>query len=145
MRAVSPPPRPTHKQVLVLYSTRPDNQFSIIGERELPRILDVGPRTDLDYYSEFIDLSRFPDPSHPILIANFLRQKYRGTRFDVVIAMQDVAVQFLKENRESLFPDVPVVYLANDTRNASVRAELHGSHPGAEVHGHRGADRKTAT
>jgi len=107
-----------HKQVLVLYSTRTDNQFSIIGERELPRILDVGPRTDLDYYSEFIDLSRFRDPSQPILIANFLRQKYRDTRFDVVIAMQDVAVQFLKENRESLFPDVPVVYLAN-TRNAS--------------------------
>ena len=34
--------------------------------------------------------------------------------------MQDVAVQFLKENRESLFPDTPVVYLANDRRNASV-------------------------
>ena len=31
-----------HKQVLVLYSTRTDNQFSIIGEHELPRILDVG-------------------------------------------------------------------------------------------------------
>jgi len=108
-----------HKQVLVLYSTRTNNQFSIIGEHELPRILDVGPKTDLDYYSEFIDLSRFRDPSHPILIANFFRQKYRDTRFDVVIAMQDVAVQFLKENRESLFPDTPVVYLANDRRNAS--------------------------
>ena len=116
-----------HKQVLVLYSTRTDNQFSIIGEHELPRILDVGPRTDLDYYSEFIDLSRFPDPSHPILIANFLRQKYRGVRFDLVIAMQDVAVQFLKENRDSLFPDSPVVYyLANDRRTASVGANSTG-------------------
>ena len=108
-----------HKQVLVLYSTRTDNQFSITGEYELPRILDVGPKTDLDYYSEFTDLARFPDPSYPVLIGSFLRQKYRDVRFDLVIAMQDVAVQFLEENRESLFSSVPVVYLANDTRNAS--------------------------
>ena len=33
--------------------------------------------------------------------------------------MQDVAVEFLKRNRESLFPDTPVVFLANDRRNAS--------------------------
>ena len=109
----------SHKQVLVLYSTGPHNQFSIIGERELPRILDVGPRTNLDYYSEFID-SRFPDPSFPIAFGDFLRLKYRGIRFDLVIAMQDVAVEFVNRNRDSLFPDAPVVFLANDRRTASV-------------------------
>jgi hypothetical protein len=29
-----------HKQVLALYSARPDAEFSIIGETELPRILE---------------------------------------------------------------------------------------------------------
>ena len=54
-----------HKQVLVLYSTRRDSQFSTIGERELPRILDAGLGRDLDYYSEFIDDARFPDTLVP--------------------------------------------------------------------------------
>jgi hypothetical protein len=30
------------KQILVLYSTRPDAQLSIVGERELPRVLEAG-------------------------------------------------------------------------------------------------------
>ena len=134
-----------HKQVLVLYSTRTDNQFSIIGERELPRILDVGPRTDLDYYSEFIDLARFPDPSYPIAFGDFLRQKYRGIRFDLVIAMQDVAVEFVNRNRDSLFPDAPVVFLANDRRTASVGPNSTGLIHERKFTGDAGADREAAT
>jgi signal transduction histidine kinase len=109
-----------HKQVLVLHSTRRDSGFSTIGERELPRILDVGLARELDYYSEFIDSSRFPDPSYQIGFADFLRLKYRGIRFDVVIAMQEVAVEFVNRNRDSLFPETPVVFLANDRQTASV-------------------------
>ena len=108
-----------HKQVLVLYSTRRDSEFSIIGERELPRILDVGLGRELDYYSEFIDVARFPDPSYQIGFADFLRVKYRGIRFDLVIALQDVAVEFVNRNRDSLFPDTPEVFLAN-SRTAPV-------------------------
>jgi signal transduction histidine kinase len=109
-----------HRRVLVLYSTRSDNQFSIISERELPPILDPGPKPDLDYYSEFIATARFPDPSYPIAFADFLRVKYRGVHFDLIIAMQGVAVEFVKRNRSNLFPDAPVVFLANDARTASL-------------------------
>jgi hypothetical protein len=108
-----------HKQVLVLYSTRRDGEFATIGERDLPRSLDVGLGRELDYYSEFIDVARFPDPSYQIGFADFLRVKYRGTRFDMVIAMQDVAVEFVNRNRDSLFPDTPEVFLAN-SRSAPV-------------------------
>jgi signal transduction histidine kinase len=102
-----------HKQVLVLYSTRRDSEFSSIGERELPRILDVGLERELDYYSEFIDVARFPDPSYQIGFGDFLRLKYRGIRFDLVIAMQDIAVEFVNRNRDGLFLDTPAVFLAN--------------------------------
>ncbi len=108
-----------HKQVLVLYSTRRDSEFSTIGERELPRILDAGLGRDLDYYSEFIDAARFPDPSYQIGFRDFLSVKYRGVRFDLVIGMQDVAVEFINRNRDRLFPDTPLVFLAN-SRTVSV-------------------------
>ena len=111
--AGSAPAQDPHKQVLVLYATRRDAEFATIGERELPRILDVGLGRELDYYSEFIDVSRFPDPSYQLGFADFLRLKYRGIKFDLVIALQDVSVEFVHRHRDTLFPDVPVVFLAN--------------------------------
>jgi len=102
-----------HKEVLVLYSTRRDAQFSIVGEAELPRILDAGLARNLDYYPEFIDLTRFPDPAYKLAFRNFLHQKYQGVEFDLVIAMQDAAVELVEAYRDSLFPGVPEVFLAN--------------------------------
>jgi signal transduction histidine kinase len=101
------------KQVLVLFSTGRDAQVSILSERELPRILDRGLGRSLDYYSEFIDSGRFPDPHYQAAFRDFLRLKYRGRRFDAVIAMLDVAAEFLAKNREDLFPGTPVISFAS--------------------------------
>jgi signal transduction histidine kinase len=101
------------KRVLVLYSTRRDGQFSIIGERELPRILDAGLSGNLDYYAEFIDLARSPEPGYRTAFRDFLLQKYQGVRFDLVIAMQDSAVSFVDDYGDSLLADTPVVFLTN--------------------------------
>src|SRR5262245_23147672 len=76
-----------HKKVLVLYSTRRDAQFSAVGESELPRILDDGLARNLDYYAEFVDVTRFPDRAYRNGVIDFLRVKYQGVRFDLVIAL----------------------------------------------------------
>jgi len=112
--AAAAPQDNQHKQVLVLYSTRRDGQFSVVGENELPRILDAGLGRNLDYYSEFMDITRFPEPSYQVAFRDFLRQKYQGVRFDLVIAMQDVALQFLEEHRDALFAGTPQVFLTNN-------------------------------
>jgi signal transduction histidine kinase len=103
-----------NKQVLTLYSTRRDAQFTNIAESELPRMLDVGLASDLDYYSEFIDLTRFPDPAYTIAFRDFLRVKYQDVKFDLVIAMQSQAIEFLDAQRNDLFRDTPAVFLSND-------------------------------
>jgi signal transduction histidine kinase len=103
-----------HKQILVLYSTRRDSEFSTVSENVLPRALDTGLDRNLDYYSEFIDSARFPDPSYQEAFGDFLRQKYQGTSFDLVIAMHDVAVEFAVKHRERLFAKTPVVFFSNN-------------------------------
>jgi signal transduction histidine kinase len=108
------------KQVLVLYSARRDSQVAIVGERDLPRILDEGLGGGLDYYSEYIDQARFPDPRYQVAFGDFLRLKYQGQRFDLVIAMNDTAVEFVASNRASLFPDVPMVYFAGTPPAGSI-------------------------
>ena len=67
---------------------------------------------DLDYYSEYIDQARFPDPSYKAAFRDFLRLKYQDQRFDVVIAMQDLALEFVGETRDDCFPETPVVFFS---------------------------------
>src|SRR5258708_1966336 len=75
------------KQVLVLYSTRRDAQIAVVGDRDLPRILEQGLPQGLDYYSEYIDRVRFPDPEYQPAFRDFVRLKYKDQQFDLVIAM----------------------------------------------------------
>lgn len=122
-------PRPAyaqgeHKHVLVLYSTRRDSQFAMIGESELPRTLDAGLARNLDYYAEFIDLTRFPELAYMEAFRDFLRLKYQGVSFDLVIAMQDPAVEFVNRYRETLFRDTPVVFLTNSPATTWRRTRL---------------------
>jgi signal transduction histidine kinase len=101
------------KQVVAIYATRRDSQISMVGDRNLPRLLEEGLGDDLDYHAEYLDLSRFPGKEYRAAVKDFLRRKYDGIHVDVVIAMTDVVVQFLAENREDLFEDSPIVYFAN--------------------------------
>lgn len=102
------------KDVLVLYSTRRDAQIAVVGDREIPRILEQGLPDGLDYYSEFIDRARFPDPEYHRAFANFLLLKYRGQPFDLVIAINDLALDFVVEYREELFAGTPIVFFSGD-------------------------------
>jgi len=107
--AQDPPAR-----VLVLYSTRRDAQISVVGERELPRVIEAGLGRDLDYYSEYIDRGRFPDPLYKEAFRDFLRSKYQGLRFDVIIAMHRLAYETVSSARDEVFPGTPIVYLNRD-------------------------------
>ena len=100
------------KQVLVLYSTRRDAQIVSIGERDLPRILEDGIDEGVDYYSEYIDRARFPDPVYRSALYEFMRQKYQGVQFSIVIALNDLALEFVTSNRDQLFTNVPVVFFS---------------------------------
>src|SRR6188508_3460267 len=73
------------KQVLVLYSTRRDTQIAVLGERDLPRLLDAGVPEGVDYYSEYIDQVRFTQADYQSAFRDFLKRKYQPQRFDLVI------------------------------------------------------------
>ena len=102
------------KEVLVLYSTSRDAQIAIVGEREMPRTLEqgLGRGQILDYYSEYIDRARFPDEKYRNGFREFLRVKYTGRHFDLIVAMQDLALELVGGSRNDLFPGTPVVFFA---------------------------------
>src|SRR5262249_20100301 len=98
------------QKVLVLYSTGRDAQTSIIGERDLPRILSEGSTRNLDYYSEYVDQARFPSPDYAEAVKDYLRRKYHDDHFDLIISLQETASRFLVDVRDDVFPDSPVVF-----------------------------------
>ncbi len=112
------------KQVLVLHGARRDAQIVMVADRELPRMFDAELPDGVDYYSEFIDQGRFGEPDLIRGVRDFIGVKYRGRRFDLIIAIGDGPYEFVADNRDRLFPDVPVVsftsrapsgHLANST------------------------------
>jgi signal transduction histidine kinase len=106
------------KQVLVLYATRRDAQIAVLGDRELPRLLEQGLGETIDYYAEYLDLARFPEEGYQAAVRNFLREKYRDQRFDLVIAMHDIALQFAARYRDEIFAGVPIIFtsMSSNTR-----------------------------
>jgi signal transduction histidine kinase len=101
------------KQVLVLYSTRRDAQIAVLGERDLPPLLDASVPEGVDYYSEYIDQVRFTQPDYQAAFRDFLKRKYQPQRFDLVIAMGDLPLEFVDRNRDVLFDESPVVFYSN--------------------------------
>jgi signal transduction histidine kinase len=101
------------RHVLALYSTRQEAPISVAGTQELPRLLEEGLRGDLAFYTEYIDQGRFPDLGYQKVFSEFLRVKYKGQRLDLVIAIQDAALEFISTNRNDVFPGIPVVFLAS--------------------------------
>ena len=107
---VSPPSG--QKEVLVLYVTRRDAEIAIVGDRELPRVLERGLAGGLDYYSEFLDQARIAQPNYLDAFSKFLKVKYQGHQFDLVIAMGDAPLGFVVSHR-SVFGNSPVVYFSD--------------------------------
>ena len=100
------------KQVLVLYSTRRDAEIVVVGDRELPKVLEGGLPEGLDYYSEFLDQGRTFGPDYSAAFRDFLRLKYQDKRFDLVIAMGDAPLAFIRDN-QGFFADTPVVFFSS--------------------------------
>ena len=104
----------TQRRVLVLYTTRRDTQFSIVGDQTLPGLLEKGIGATVDYYAEHIDGARFPEAEYGRAFRDYLALKYRGSRFDAIITTHSLAFEFISRYREDLFPNTPVVFFVDD-------------------------------
>src|SRR5215510_244567 len=98
------------KQVLVLNTARQSEQFSQVSEREIPTLLAAGLGQRIDYYTEYFDANRFPHPEYESVYVDFLRQKYKGKRFDLLLLIGGVARDFASRYRDELFSGIPVVF-----------------------------------
>jgi signal transduction histidine kinase len=100
----------------VLFTARRDAPYTIAVENVFRQTLVNSLSGRIDYYTEFIDLSRFSGEEYENTILDFLKRKYAHVQPDVIVSDGVASFDFLAEHRTDVFPDVPIVFSADESR-----------------------------
>ena len=104
----------TPKRIVVLYWDNKDFPGNARFEESFKTRLQLGQRQDLEYFPEYFELSRFPEEKHVSAFRDYLKTKYASHSVDVVVASADGPLNFLLSHRSDLFPNSPIVFVANN-------------------------------
>ncbi|MBP2673206.1 MAG: sensor hybrid histidine kinase [Deltaproteobacteria bacterium] len=98
-----------HKQVLVINSYHRGFSWSDAEETGIfERLQAVFQMIDIPV--EYLDAKRFPSRDNQRRFMGYLLEKYRGQRIDLIVALDNPAMDLLTLYHDELFPDVPVVF-----------------------------------
>lgn len=113
MRVCAAAPAPTatvppiRSRVLVIDSYHPGFPWS----ERLEAALRAGlADADPEIFTECMDTKRFPVKAQEPLISDLIERKYAGLQFQVVVAADDNAYQFVLRYGDALFGSAPVVF-----------------------------------
>ena len=95
-------------KVLILNSYHPGFSWSDDEEAEVIEQLKHLPSIDIPV--EYLDAKRYPRESDQLQIKTFLAEKYLGEKIDLVIALDDAAVELVTKFHTDFFPETPVVF-----------------------------------
>ncbi len=127
------------KRVLLLHSEGAHNQGQELTEQGIRAVLSANRDFDIQWYTEYLDASRFGDAAHAHAMADFLRRKYAEIPMDVIITVYPWAADFLVAERRTLFADVPVIAAvitrdyADILENSPARAFVTGTIVGQKI------------
>jgi signal transduction histidine kinase len=121
------------KTVLAIFDGPQNHPANLVLDRAIRDALIEPPEARIDYFAEFLDRQHLDlDAASAGLRAN-IAAKYANRHIDVVLALTDTSLDFVRRNREALFPDAPIAFaglalppeIANDP-NRSVTGVLVG-------------------
>ncbi|MDY6895598.1 MAG: HD domain-containing phosphohydrolase, partial [Thermotogota bacterium] len=94
--------------VLILNSYNPGLSWS---DKELEGIYSVlEDEESINIYVEYLDSKRFGDDNSLNISKEYFERKFSNFTFDVIIALDNNAFDFVLSNYESLFSGTPIVY-----------------------------------
>ena len=102
--------------VLVLYSYPWRLPINVEGDRGLHEAIRTSAERPVLVCDETLDAPRFGGPAYEAVVVKYLREKYVAKAPDVLVAVGDVALDFLLTRRTLLFPGVPIVYAGVDQK-----------------------------
>ena len=100
------------KGVLVLDWYTKDHPWNVKFDQSFRTSLQSVSAGVFEYYFEYLESNRFPGEKQSRILRDFLLQKYAGDRIDVLVVNSDASLDFLLKYRKSLFPNIPIVFIA---------------------------------
>jgi PAS domain S-box-containing protein len=104
------------KKVLVLYGDPLSTPADRMTEQGLTVALSSAHGWNLEVFSEYLDLMRFPAAQYGDDIVRFLRARHETRKPDVLITLANTTLQLVLDHRDDLFPGVPIVFAGVDHR-----------------------------
>jgi signal transduction histidine kinase len=96
------------KTVLAIYSNRNDLAGNVIVEATFRSVLTLGTRPPVDLRTEYINTIALSEDARHAL-TEFMRTKYAKEQIDVVVAIGQDAIRFVRDYGQKLFPGIPIV------------------------------------
>ena len=109
------------KTVLVLHGDRLSIPTVKMTDPGLIAGLSRGQPEEVEIFSEYLDLTRFPAAQYGDDLVRYLRARYAARRPDVVIAVGSSALELVLAHRDELFASVPDVFVNVDHRDVEGR------------------------
>lgn len=82
--------------------------FPIVEQNTVERLRQLHP-AELEFYSEYLDIVRFPSDSYHRVFRDYLRDKYADDVPDLIVLIYVGNLGVAEKLLEQLFPDTPVV------------------------------------
>ena len=97
------------KRVLILYSEDEAHPAHEMTDQGIRAAFGSNKFFNVQLYTEYLDVSRFGEPSHARATADYLRGKYSGVEIHAIITVYPYALDFLLAERGTLFSEVPII------------------------------------
>ena len=109
------------RTVLAVYSSAEDFPGNVVKDSALRKVLLSDANVPVDYHTEYLESDRFPAEDASLALREYIRHKYRGRHIDVVVAINEAALDFVVRFRHDLFAHTPIVFWSIEAPDARIR------------------------
>ena len=117
------------KRILVFNELELGSPDSAVLDKEVVGALD-NASFRVEFYSESLDTSLFPDEASQRKFRGWFLQKYHDRKPDVIVAFGPSSIKFMVEAHETFFPDTPIV-IGGSPESLSASSKLDSHFTGA--------------
>ena len=98
------------RHILLLYGAEKDLPMNHVVDSHLRSTFLEKLGDGVQLFSEYIDVSRFPDEDHPRKMLKFLHAKHAARGLDLIIVVEASTLDQVQSHRDWFFPDTPIVF-----------------------------------